>query len=60
MLFRSITTALAVACLAGLLFAAHSTAMGLGEEQTFSLVGLAGLGAITLRSEGRRRGPESA
>ena len=55
MLIRSLAAAAALACLTGLLFAAQSSTIGPSDAPGFSLVGLAGLGFLTLRSEGHRQ-----
>ncbi len=47
------TVALLV-CLTGFLFAIHDPTLGLGGDSSFGLIGLAGLGLVTLRSETRR------
>ena len=52
------TVALLV-CLTSLLFAIHDPTLGLGGDSSFGLIGLAGLGLVTLRSEAKRPTPRA-
>ena len=57
MLIRSLVIVASLACLAGLLLAAQNPPFGLSNGPYCSLVGIAGLGLATLRSEGQRLSP---
>ena len=54
------TTAISVAfvCLTALLWVAQSPPLALGVGHEFSLMGLAGIGLMTLRSEAHRLGSQ--
>ena len=56
MLVRTLTLASALACLGGILMASQSPTPSLMLGPSTAFLGLTGLGLLTLRSEGHRRG----
>ena len=53
----SIRSVALLVCLALFTIASHDPSYGHSNDPSFALIGLAGLGLVTLRSEGRRRSP---
>ena len=58
MLIRTAAIAAALVCLTGLLWVAQSPPLAVGGGPEFSLMGLAGIGLLTLRSEAHRLGSQ--